>query len=255
MTRWEYTEQVLANLRRVTKAEREAVRAEIDGHMEDHICDLLDLGYPPELAEERTLSFMGDPAEVGRELNKQYPFRWLVTKWIAVALTLAFVLAMLVPAWRLAGTVSDNLWNRFYPLHQMDLCDVSLHDRAHGEYCFLEDAAEVDLRQTRDGVTMRVYQAGLKCPMAPKKTEAWVAVCLYSENPFYQVPQVMGDLTDVRGVLSAPLGQDVSCTDYSGVKTAFTVHGLVRRGEELEFTFEQYGHRFSFSVPLPWEEP
>lgn len=52
MTRWEYTEQVLANLRRVTRAEREAIRAEIDGHMEDHVCDLLELGYPPELAEE-----------------------------------------------------------------------------------------------------------------------------------------------------------------------------------------------------------
>ena len=34
---------------------------------------LLELGYSPELAEERTLDAMGDPKEVGRELNRQYP--------------------------------------------------------------------------------------------------------------------------------------------------------------------------------------
>ena len=44
MTRREYTDRVLTGLRRLTQAEREAVRAELDAHMEDHICDLLDLG-------------------------------------------------------------------------------------------------------------------------------------------------------------------------------------------------------------------
>lgn len=66
-------EQVLANLRRVTPDERAAIRDEIDGHIEDHICDLLELGYDEKLAEERAMSFMGDPVEVGRERDKQYP--------------------------------------------------------------------------------------------------------------------------------------------------------------------------------------
>ena len=80
-------EQVLANLRRVTPGERAAIRDEIDGHIEDHICDLLDLGYSPELAEERAMSFMGDPVEVGKELDKQYPLRWLVLGRVALVLT------------------------------------------------------------------------------------------------------------------------------------------------------------------------
>ena len=54
MTRQEYTDRVLANLRRVTRSERAAIREELDAHMEDHICDLLDLGYDEALAEERT---------------------------------------------------------------------------------------------------------------------------------------------------------------------------------------------------------
>ena len=80
MDRRQYTEQVLSSLRRVTQRERESIRAELDGHMEDHMEALRALGYDEELAEERTLAAMGDPAEVGRELNRQYPFRWLVVK-------------------------------------------------------------------------------------------------------------------------------------------------------------------------------
>ena len=43
--------------------------AEIDAHMEDYIFALLDLGYEPELAEAWTMTFMGDPVEVGRALD------------------------------------------------------------------------------------------------------------------------------------------------------------------------------------------
>ncbi|WP_298034644.1 permease prefix domain 1-containing protein [uncultured Dysosmobacter sp.] len=250
MTRREYTARVLICLRRVTRQEREAIQAEIDGHMEDHICALLGLGYPPELAEERTLALMGDPAEVGQELNRQYPFRWLAVKWGAIVLMLALALLVARPAWTWAGVVSDNLWNRFAPTHQLDLRELSLEGYVDGKYVRIaSDVAEVDLRQTDGGVTMRVYQAGLEVPLAPK-TEAWVSVCLYSENPFGETPQIYGDVIDMTG----PLGREVTCTFFSGVKRSFTVRGQVRRGEELRFTYEQYGHRFDFSVPLPWGE-
>ncbi|MBM6911672.1 permease prefix domain 1-containing protein, partial [Oscillibacter valericigenes] len=75
MTRGEYIREVSASLKRLTKREREAIRRELDGHMEDHMESLRELGYDEELAEERTIAAMGDPEEVGRELNKQYPFR------------------------------------------------------------------------------------------------------------------------------------------------------------------------------------
>ena len=96
MDRKTYIETVLSALRHVTQREREAIRAEIDGHIEDHMADLLELDYPPELAEERTLSAMGDPAEVGRELNKQYPLRWLTVCWIARLLSAWTILAVLL---------------------------------------------------------------------------------------------------------------------------------------------------------------
>lgn len=114
MTRWEYTDRVLSGLRRLTGPEREAVRAELDAHIEDHICDLLDLGYDEELAEERTMQRMGDPAEVSRELNKQYPLRWVLLKWATMAVTAALALMLLTQVeW---GVVKENLWPGSGPL-------------------------------------------------------------------------------------------------------------------------------------------
>ena len=86
MDRRDYTDRVLSSLRRVTEKEREAIRSELDGHIEDHMEALRELGYDEELAEERAIAAMGEPDEVGRELNKQYPFRWLVAKWFGQVL-------------------------------------------------------------------------------------------------------------------------------------------------------------------------
>ena len=75
MDRRDYTDRVLSSLRRVTEKEREAIRSELDGHIEDHMEALRELGYDEELAEERAIAAMGEPDEVGRELNKQYTGR------------------------------------------------------------------------------------------------------------------------------------------------------------------------------------
>lgn len=72
MDRRDYTDRVLSSLRRVTEKEREAIRSELDGHIEDHMEALRELGYDDELAEERAIAAMGEPDEVGRELNRQY---------------------------------------------------------------------------------------------------------------------------------------------------------------------------------------
>lgn len=89
-------EQVLSFLYRLNEGERRAVREELENHIEDHMQDLLDLGYGEELAEARTMNAMGDPEKMGRELNRQYPIRWSVLKAVAGvvlvwALFLAFV--------------------------------------------------------------------------------------------------------------------------------------------------------------------
>ena len=130
MKRKEYTEQVMSRLQRLTPKERKAVWEELDGHIEDHICDLLELGYTEELAEERTMLRMGDPDEVGRQINQQYPVCWMVIGRVSMILTLVLLLVMAKPLWELGGQVKDNLAARFAPIHELDLRHIYFGDGA-----------------------------------------------------------------------------------------------------------------------------
>ena len=100
MDRRDYTDRGLSSLRRVTEKEREAIRSELDGHIEDHMEALRELGYDEELAEERAIAAMGEPDEVGRELNRQYTgWGWVLVSRAAVVLTV--VLLFSLPLWKL----------------------------------------------------------------------------------------------------------------------------------------------------------
>ena len=240
MDRRQYTDRVLTSLRRVTAKEREAIRQELDGHMEDHMESLRELGYDEELAEERTIAAMGDPAEVGRELNRQYPFRWLVIGRAAMVLTLLFALLVALPAWNKAGDVVNNLWCRFYPLHLLDMRDLSWGaDRDYRP--MVAEAEKVELRQTADGVTLYIYQAGLEDPAA-EETTAWAAVSPYWNDPVQS--------NNVYRSLMASGDIDSLSFDFDG---PFIVSDQVRRGEPLCFAYDISGETLSFEVPLPWE--
>ena len=115
MDRKTYIDTVLSALRHVTGDERAAIRAELEGHMEDHMEGLLELGYEPELAEERTLAAMGDPQEVGRELNKQYTgWGWVLLSRMAVLLTVVLCIQALLGI-GILGNLWDSVAARVWP--------------------------------------------------------------------------------------------------------------------------------------------
>ena len=240
MTRSEYIQEVSDTLKRLTKREREAIRTELNGHMEDHMEALRELGYDEPEAEAHTLAAMGDPDEVARELNKQYPFRWLVIGRAAMIATLLFALVVALPAWNKAGDVVNNLWCRFYPLHLLDMRDLSWGaDRDYRP--MVAEAEKVELRQTADGVTLYIYQAGLE-NLAAEETTAWAAVSPYWNDPVQS--------NNVYRSLMASGDIDSLSFDFDG---PFMVSDQVRRGEPLCFACDISGETLSFEVPLPWE--
>ena len=241
MDRRTYTDRVLSALGRLTRRERAAVRAELDGHLEDHMESLRELGYDEELAEARAVAAMGDPEEVGRALNRQYPLRWLLIGRAAMLVTLLFALAVALPARDKAGQAVNSLWCRFCPLHLLDLREIGWGADGDSRPVVAE-AADLDLRQSAGGVTLYVYQAGLEDPAA-EETTAWVAVSPYCANPFRAVPNIYQGLT-VSG------GGGWHGFDFDG---PIMVSGQVRRGEALFIDCALYGETLSFAVPLPWE--
>lgn len=242
MDRNAYCRAVLAHLRRLTEAERAAVRAELNGHIEDHLEGLLALGYAPALAEERTLAAMGDPAEVGRELEKQYPLRWLIAKGAAKTVAVA-LLALLV--WQLytgGGAIMQTLAYRF---------DADLVERGtlQEQYPCLRPC---DLRARTGALEVRVYGIGI-CPGGEGTTFpdaayiAVAAVCYYDASWWNLGHWRSGFalmLTNGRG--------EGGWMAYGGSEQLFAVP--VEYGEPALYAASQEGCLdLAFAIPLDWE--
>ena len=242
MTRREYTDTVLAALRRVTEDERQAIRAEIDGHMEDHICALLDLGYDEPLAEERTMALMGDPAEVGRELSKQYTgWGWVLLSRAAVALTIALCIqslmgvGMLYMLWRSVAA-------RLVPEEPRWACTVAA-----------ETSPDVRIPVGND--VLRVYRTAVG--QHEGETVAGLAMTVYDRIPGGVASERLVSnlrLEDQRGdVPEFPMGGG-----NVGTVTAWytTCYLPIQPGDTyVTLRYERFGEEIAVEILLPEVEP
>ena len=231
-------EQVLANLRRVTPDERAAIREELDGHIEDHICDLLELGYDEKLAEERAMAAMGDPEEVGRELDKQYPLRWLVLGRVAVVLTVVLCIQALT-GFGILFHARDSVMARLVPSWRDDT-EVA------------ENGAELSMRMTVGNDIVRVYRAEV-WDLGPTSV-AEIGFCTYARIP--------------GGIVSEELMTGLRLENQRGeVKDRNSVRSYGNWGAEygelsvevapgdtyVVLVYEGYGRNVSMEIPLPVE--
>ena len=254
MTGTEYVERVLSVMRHVTPSEREAIRAELAAHIEDHICDLLELDYDETLAEERTMALMGDPEEVGRELDKQYPVFWLVVKRAAMVLVLVLTLTLLMRVeW---NYVKTNLAYQFWPALVLD------HEGTI--YEFLEDHPE-NIRVTAGNTVIRVsavaiYKMGPGRPIYTTATLPENPLNIDPENQYVAAVEICGYPASWLDVAREPYCPWVSVWGESDAW--FTTGGLssyvvlipVEPWEtKLTATYQGYGHDLSFTIPLNWE--
>ena len=250
MTRSEYVEQVLSVMRHVTKSEWEAIRAEIDAHIEDHICDLLELDYDEALAEERTMALMGDPEEVGRELDKQYTNGfWIWLESIAKILLVPMILVALLGIGILFHAV-DYLEARFAP-------------EGYRSDFPAEITEEVDLRVQVGNDILRVYEVALgeqsHYNHATEESEVLptvqVSVCAYNRIPF--------------GIVSGDLFTYLKAADQRGTEVDTWGGGAGSWGAEYDryyipiesgdtyvtLSYDRFGESVELKVPLPEVTP
>ena len=99
------------------KARRAAIARELAGHIEDRKEAWNASGLSPEEAEAKAIAAMGDPAQVGREMAKQYPRGWNVVTGVSLVLC-AFVLFSALSGSdnrRMIGYAWDSLVYRVFP--------------------------------------------------------------------------------------------------------------------------------------------
>ena len=242
MDRRQYTDRVLTSLRRMTAKEREAIRQELDGHMEDHMEALRALGYDEELAEERTLAAMGDPAEVGRELNRQYPFRWLVVRWLAKLLA-SWVLLVLLALLLFEGPVSVrvSIQERYQP-------DMSHHYDPSGR-TVAEAYPEIEFQVGDDVV--RVLR------VCTYRSIPWGHLMAFVNLDSYD-QQLMGTVGRKEMILESQSGEQGEFWIAGPYDWWNAGNGCVAIGPEdthVTLRYDIYGESGSIRIPLPEGEP
>ena len=238
MNRGEYTNAVLAQLRRVTGDERESIRAELDAHMEDHICALRDLGYDEQLAEERTLALMGDPVEVGKELSRVYTgWGWVLLSRAAVLLTVVLCVQALLGL----GVLSNILWS---------IQARTVPDEIHSDYTAAA-TLRPDIRIPVGNDVLRVYRVSVGTEDGVWAAE--VATVAYDRIPGGVVsgrllPGVT--LADQRGAVPE---RDTGGGGKANFGAEFTLRYVpIREGDtSITLTYDRLGEHVAVEIPLP----
>ena len=243
MDRRDYTDRVLSYLRRVTAKEREAIRAELDGHIEDHIEALGELGYDEQEAEERTLAAMGDPAEVGRGLNQQYPFRWLVLKWAAQGAAVLLMLFLFSGWWDVLGNLACYARARVWPATFANV-EWLARQAGQGEVDVVENT---DQRAELGTMTVRVWQVGLD-RVSEQGGTAYVAFSCWDEEPWAE-PSGFIEVYNVTDGAEPVHSMGGSWGAAYAVPVAWGDALQVCWYDELDHQYETL-----LTVELPWEE-
>lgn len=232
MDKKEYSRAVIAAMRHLRVEEITAIRNEIEGHIEDRMEPLLELeGIDEEEAQRRSIAAMGDPAEIGRALQKHYSLFWL---WVDRVIIGLIVLVLWGSVWRIPshlGGVKDNLIARYAPMS-------FLHETTRKQWVDME----VDLRAQVGSDILRIYAVGTK------EKEASIFWCGYDESIHGQVGQWSVEYEDcpvLETVIHAGGGGAYACVDTVEVETGTpSVTAVVAR----------YGERITLEIPLVWEE-
>lgn len=245
MDQQSYISAVLSCLQSLTDREQEFVRAELAGHIEDHMETLMDLGYDAPLAEQRALSAMGDAEEVGRAINRQYPLRWLIVKDVATGFLTLFLMLALV-----FGGQNSDFWKglvvRFDPVRM-----------SGGDACGWTIQTDARLKAGND--TVKAYQVSvMESPTGPVAT---VYICAYDRIP----GGIASSTLDAEGVLTLENQQGTT----SGVKEVvnamlfgsysakyFTSYIPIEAGDtHVILHYDQYGRQAQCTIPLPEVAP
>ena len=240
MDRQSYTDAVLTTLRHVTGDERESIRREIDGHIEDHIESLRELGYDEQLAEERALAAMGDPEEVGRELNKQYTgWGFVLLSRVAVLLTVMLCIQAFLGL-GILGNFYDSVRARILPedlLLDNDFCPQTV--------------THPDIRIPVGNDVLRIYR---------------VSVGTFGENIYAAEVSMVAYDRIPGGVVSDRLTADAEVVDQWGwTKNSISGRGKGSFGADyslrylsisegdtyITLRYDRFGETVEVEIPLP----
>ncbi|MDO4517503.1 MAG: permease prefix domain 1-containing protein [Bacillota bacterium] len=236
-----YGNAVCKYINHATGREKDSIRAELAAHMEDHAQALMDAGYDEDHARNAALTAMGDPAEVGKALNREYPLRWLILSRLFLTLAVCTGLLLLLA---FPGGVYASLVARTAPM-QSGYHTVSIP---------AEELTPMDIKQTfPNGDVLWVYATAITGDDDQGYT-AHIYTSSYNKNPLRDPYYGVGALLFTTDASSDVLPRSGGGGGTHGAAYFHRTFDCIPKGASLLGHYDQYGTEFTIEIPLPWEE-
>lgn len=248
------------------RPDRKAIREEMYAHMDDKLDGLTASGLSVSEAEEAAVAAMGDPEEVGRQLNAVHKpwlgWLWVISKVLVILLVigaLAFVPGMVKDhraelekdAEEWMGFREDNMPMNTYCT---DLYDLDLTGELYG-YRFTVDKAA--WWRSESGESIQLYiQMDIRRPLLALKPDREVIGRFYirdDEGRTMGVFETHPENYDSRvGLYAGNSGYDA---DRAGKpflsECLFAFHAFEWEPEWVDLCYEFGGRTMTFRVPGP----
>lgn len=244
-----YGEAVCRQVRHATKREKAGIQKELADHLMDHTEALVAAGYTPQDAQDLALDAMGDPVQVGKELNHSYPLGWLV---LARGLLVVMVVCLLTLVFYGSDVVYrfDSWWDAKHD----PLGTFQSSGSLNGSETNLPPTTLLDIKKELPGGSiLHVYGVGAAAaPGDRKETIVYLYAVCYHRMPFLHAAY-LPDLTfSCHGhTTSAEWRPNIGFFDV--VYRLYPVY-VPQDTREITLHYDHYGTRFALEIPLPQEE-
>ena len=247
-----FCETVCAQVKHATEDEKREIAQELSDHLSDHAAALVEIGRSEEEAAAAAVAAMGNAAEIGKELNKEYPLLWLILSRAAALLIAVLLIQALMLPWGIYNAAT-NLRARMRPPRDSFAQDMddswTVVDYRYDAPCNdVYYIYSVDILPN----TQKSGSSGLHSILDDYDYYVRVAACNYDRNPFGNASQVLLNHIILTN------GDGVSWGNSSGHGSSGAHHEVsnipVNYGEEsLHLDCSAFGWELHELIPLNWE--
>lgn len=234
----DFYDEVLSHIHYATARERQEIRRELEGHVEDRTEALEAAGYGRAEAQSRSLAAMGDPGEIGAGLDRQYSHLGL---WLYRAVNMALVLMVVVMAMtmplRLIWILGDNLEARWAP----ERSGLAAQEKLEGAV-----VRKVDIRAEVGSDILYIYQVAF----APERGEANVYYCNYDKSPFGRASQQMMNSLAITSASGGRMGSGGGGGNGGAYYWRETITGIRPEDQCLYASYDRFGEHIWLEIPL-----
>jgi len=232
-----FCDKVCSYIDYATGKEIEGVRKELCDHLDDHAQALIDIGRSPEEAEVAAILAMGDPEDIGREMNMQFPFVWLLLSRASAILAVLLIICLISPLINQLGLNLDNIRYRTSPIscttykytHQID--------------------HRIEIPHTNDIAYFYAY--ALEYDEKQNQHYAVLGLVTYDKNVFGIVSNYSHEFSFLIDDMELRCGGG-GMIRASGAQFRYEVP--VSKGQEnVIAVYEHLGERIELEIPLSWE--